>query len=287
MDAQNTWYYGCRFRWPAGFSTGMIFMSVNDAGSTQMGLAIMSGNKIGLYRGGTNVATGTTVLTANTWYYIELAVYPIHSTTGNAKVRINEVDEPNLVITSGNTQATGNATADQLFVGGIASGASGQSTDVCDLVACDGQTTSSGANTFLGDCRVEILYPTGTGNSTLWTPSTGSNWATVDEAQENGDTDYVETTAVGNKDTYVYADLATSQATIYGVQPSPVFKKTDSGTRTVATVARVAGTEVDSSGVLLTTSYVCAPDMRETKPGGGSWAVSDVNGAEFGIKVTV
>ena len=36
----------------------------------------------------------------------------------------------------------------------------------------------------------------------------------------------------------------------------------------------------------LADSYVYFEDIKHTKPGGGSWGIADVNGAEFGVKVT-
>jgi hypothetical protein len=42
---------------------------------------------------------------------------------------------------------------------------------------------------------------------------------------------------------------------------------------------------VDSAVKTLTTDYIYLPDIRETKPGGGAWTITDVNNAEFGIKI--
>jgi hypothetical protein len=67
----------------------------------------------------------------------------------------------------------------------------------------------------------------------------------------------------------------------------PYAAKTNAGVRSIASVARLSGTEVDSSDKALSVSYAYLPDIRETKPGGGAWSISDVNSAEFGVKVTV
>lgn len=89
---------------------------------------------------------------------------------------------------------------------------------------------------------------------------------------------------MGDKDTYTYEAMPNS-GTVHGVQIIPCAYKTDASARQIYTVARHSGSEVDSAAHTLTTSYAYYHDIRETKPGGGSWSVSDVNGAEFGVKI--
>jgi hypothetical protein len=159
-------------------------------------------------------------------------------------------------------------------------------TDFDDLYVCDG-TGSAPANDFLGDCRVEAIFPSGNGNSSVLVGSDGNstdNYLLVDEAAPNT-TDYVESSTVTDKDTYAYGNLAATTGTVFGVQPVPFAAKTDAGTRSIVSVARVSATEVDSAAKTLSTTYTYYPDVREAKPGGGAWAIGDVNGAEFGVKI--
>jgi hypothetical protein len=72
---------------------------------------------------------------------------------------------------------------------------------------------------------------------------------------------------------------------VFGVQILPYAKKTDAGTRSIKTIARLSATEVDGPEQFLASAYGYLSDIREAKPGGGAWTISDVNSAEFGVKV--
>jgi hypothetical protein len=116
------------------------------------------------------------------------------------------------------------------------------------------------------------------GNST-------NNYLLVDEATPNDDTDYVSSATPGDKDTYAYSNMNATAGTVFGVQPVPAARKDDAGARSIVTIARLSGTEVDGPVKTMATTYAYYADMRETKPGGGSWSISDVNSAEFGVKI--
>jgi hypothetical protein len=76
-----------------------------------------------------------------------------------------------------------------------------------------------------------------------------------------------------------------TSGTIHGIQILPYAKKTDVGARSLVSVARHSGSETDGPVKSLSSAYTYLPDIRETKPGGGAWAIADVNGAEFGVKI--
>lgn len=281
LDQQATWTAGFAIK-NNSWTTGMRFFGFADNNPTfQMEIGCDSAGHLRLTRNNTVLATGTTVLSNGVFYYIEFKV-TINSSTGAYELRINGNTE--LSASGTNTQATGNAWADRFYLGDFSVGG-GETCDVCDLYVLDG--TGSVNNTFLGDCRVDALFPSGAGNYTQLTPSAGSNYAAVDEKAQNGDTDYVESGTVSQKDSYAYGDLATSTGSVFGVQLVPFARKTDAGTRSIKGLARLSSTDVlDSTDKTLSSSYAYYPDVRETKPGGGSWAISDVNSAEFGVQVT-
>jgi len=214
-----------------------------------------------------------------TFHYIEIKV-KIDNTTGTIDCHLDGVSE--ISGTGLDTQNTGNATANQVRLG-VGAGATWDCA-YDDYYIADG----TGGQTFLGDVRVEALFPNGNGNSSQFVGSDSNstdNYLLVDETTPNGDTDYVESSTVGNKDTYTYTDLTPGSGTVYAVQPIPYARKSDAGTRSIVSVARLSGTEADSSAETLSTTYQYLPDIRETKPGGGSWTVADVNNSEFGPKV--
>lgn len=283
LDSQGTWTIGMAVNTNSFQGAGSQLLYFADAGTVQMDLQWDGAGRLRATRNGSTIlATGTTVISLNTWYYVEYKIL-ISDSVGTAELRING-GTPDFAITGQDTKQSANATADAFLV------ANGNgNTLIDDLYVCDG-TGSAPQNSFLGDVRVETLYPNGNGNSSQWVGSDSNstdNYLLVDETDPNDDTDYVESATVGNEDTYTYSNLVTTSGTIYAVQLLPWAKKTSAGLRQIVTVARLAGTEEDSLAITLPSSYTyVAQNIRTTKPGGGVWTVSDVNSAEFGPKVS-
>jgi len=284
LDAQPTWIIGFAGQ-PGSVGSNTPFAHIADGGTEQCYLYALNTGLVQLRRGdGTVLATGTKVLTAGVYYHFEWKL-TIDNTTGASELRINGATDHS--VSGIDTQNSANATADRFWLGENPVAAyMGWAFD--DVHVCDG-TGSAPYNNFLGECRVECLFPNGNGNSSQLVGSDANstdNYLLVDETAPNGDTDYVESSTVGNKDTYTYGNLTPTTGTVYAVQINPYAEKTDAGTRTIATIARVSATEVDSSDLTLGATYGGQSEIRTTKPGGGSWSISDVNNAEFGVKVT-
>jgi hypothetical protein len=287
IDAQATWFVGQAFKFSAlpGSGTRSVIVDFADTGTSHVTFCLNSAGNIEARRGGVNgtlLGTGTFGLGTGVWYYIEAKV-TINDSTGVAVLKINGVTDLNL--SGQDTRFGTNATANQITIGGQF-GAPPGNYDSDDLYICD--ATGSVNNDFLGDVRVEALLPSGNGNSSQLVGSDADstdNYLLVDEAAPNGDTDYVESSTPGDKDTYAYGNLAVTAGTVYGIHLLPYAKKTDAGSRSIVSVSRLSATEEDGPVKSLSGSYQFLPDIRETKPGGGAWSVSDVNSAEFGVKV--
>lgn len=75
------------------------------------------------------------------------------------------------------------------------------------------------------------LLPAGDGNYKQWTPSTGStHYTLVDEASCNGNTDYVSTTTVNNRDSYTFnLSSVPNNSTITQISITPCVSKNSSG----------------------------------------------------------
>ena len=268
-----------------------IFCLMDAAGIIHVALQLDSTRHLLVTRGGngsgtTIISAGSTVLTANVYYYLEMKAVIDDSPNGSVEVRINGVTELNQG-TLDTRNAGAAASVNRFRIGGW----NDANLVTCrwdDLYFLDDQGSTN--NTFLGDVRVEALFPNGNGNTSNLVGSDSNstdNYLLVDEATSNDDTDYVESSTVGDKDTYAYTNLTPTSGTVYAVRPVLVARKSDAGARSVCSVARLSGTEVDSANASLSQSYQNLSDIRETKPGGGAWSVSDVNSAEFGMKVTV
>jgi len=242
-----------------------------------------SGNTVwAIYRGDgtTLLGTGTFPITVNIWYYVEMKVV-FSATVGSVELRINGSATPDILVTGLNTGTTNvNAIALQGGYGGYS--------DHDDVYVCD-TSGSAPTNNFLGDIRVQAIWPTGNGNSSSLVGSDSNstdNYLLVDETTPDDNTTYVQSPTGTAKDTYVYGDLTPTSGTVYGIQIVPYAQKTDAGAKGIVSVARLSTTEVDSSAHALSTSYQFFPDISETKPGGGAWTIDDVNNAEFGVKVS-
>lgn len=288
LDNQDTWTIGFHMQANAGnsFSNVNTLFSWLDAGASQVDLRWDASGHLIVSRNGTTLATGATALQqgVSRWYYVEFKVV-IHNSAGTYEVRIDGVTE---VSGSGaNTRGgTANNYANQLRLFGGSSQAAVSGIIIDNLVVMDG--TGGVNNTFLGENRVVTLYPSGAGNTTQWTPSTGANYAAVDETPQNGDTDYVSTSTVTNKDTYAFGDLPAAASAVSGVQVNIVGRKDDVGPRSLAPVVRSGGTDYDGSNGALTSTYDVISQVYEQNPNtSAAWAVAGVNGAEFGVKLTV
>lgn len=255
---------------------------MEGGGATEHGGVRFNGTFLQVNRAGTLV-TGTTAIVTNRWYYVELK-YVVHDTTGSYELRIDGVTE--LSATNVDTRNGGTSGVIDSFTIGTVSG-SNVNYEYADIYFCDGAGSTN--NDFLGDVRVEALFPNGNGNSSQLVGSDGNstdNYLLVDETTTtNATTDYVQSATTGEQDTYTYTNMTALTGTVYGLQILPYGIKADAGTRSIYSVARVAGVEENGPIKPLSASATYYPDIRETKPGGGAWSISDVNGAEFGVEV--
>lgn len=264
----------------AGFTAAGTVCAFDDVNTEQVSVRWTISAKLQMTRNGTVLATGTTVLSAGVFYYIELKS-TINSATGSYEVRINGATE--MSASGVNTQATANASADGVRLGG---GNNAAFTDWDDFYICD--TTGAQNNTFLGDVRIQAVLPSGAGATTQWTPSAAvANYTTVDEAAPNDDTDYVSSGTVGQIDTYAMGDLTPTAGTIKAVQTVHYARKDDAGTRTIAPVFHIGVTDyVGANLPNLSTTYTYLPQVFETSPATATaWTITEVNGLELGQKV--
>ena len=217
------------------------------------------------------------------WNYVEIKI-TLHDSTGAVTVRVNGVAV--LALTNKDTIGTpASATW------GAVEWSNGATAWMDDLYVCDGSGATN--NDFLGECRVVTLLPqtdaVAAGSNADFTCSTGADHgALVDEAAPNDDTDYLSSSTLNHVDSWEYPALGYT-GTVKGVQMNLCAKKTDSGTRAIAAVTRPASTNrVHATDHYIGTSYAYWRSIWELNPeDSAAWEVADVDGAEFGVKVTV
>jgi len=272
---------GCYFTGSTTQTDTNWIMGFTDAGTGQVVLYMDGSGHLKVYRGfgTTALGTGTKVLNNSVGHYIEMKV-GFHSSTGTVSVKVDGVTD--ISLTGQNTAPSGNNYANRFDIG--ARSPFNGSHDFDDVYLCD--TSGSVNNDFLGDVRVSAIFPTGAGNYTQWTPSTGSNWQNVDDAAPNGDTDYNSDSTVGDRDSFVMGNLPGTVSSVLGVQYTLVARKDDAGTRQIAPFVRISSTDYDGTTVSLSTSYDTYRELRETSPATSTaWTTSEVDGMEFGYKV--
>lgn len=263
-------------------SSNTALFTLMDSTTAQCELRLTTTGALLISRNGTTVYTAPTpAIVANTWNYIEWKV-TIGSTTGSSSVRINGSSTDYINISSVNLQATANSTATAFRLG--------TTTNLSDLYfddfyLCD--LTGTTNNNFLGDVRIDTLYPNADGTYSQSTPSTGtSRFALVDETSQANTTDYVDLPSVGNKDTYGMTNLPSlASSTIHAVQVTSYCSKGDAGTaRSVANMIRSGTTELEGTSSVLTTSYLWYPSIFVTDPNtSGAWSQTAVNNLEVGV----
>jgi hypothetical protein len=227
--------------------------------------------------GGTQLGIASAVVSgADVWNSFECKV-TLSDTVGVVVVKWNGVTVINL-----SSQDTKNAGTKTVFDAVALLGSSGNIV-VDDFYVLNGD--GAAPNDFIGDARIRTINPNGAGNYSQFTPTgSATNYQNVDESVPVT-TDYNEDSTVGHRDTYAYSNVPTS-ATIGGIQIGSYAAKSDSGARSEAPVVRIGSTDYDGTTVALTTSYTYYLQQYNLSPATASaWTASEVNAAEFGIKV--
>lgn len=283
LDSQPTWIVG--FAFVVRTYQARDFVQVIDNATVHMKCSMDASGYLNLNRNGTVLATGSVQPAVDVWHFCELKV-TIHDTLGVAELRLNSI--PLFSLTNQDTRNGANASADRIAIMHAAGGGPDPVSQYDDIYICDGQGSVN--NDFLSDCRVISLLPNGDGATSQMVGSDGNsvqNYLLVDEATQNGDTDYVESSNVGDKDTYAFANSGLASGPVKGVQVCTHGKRTDAGPRSICHVARLSGVEQDGADRVLGSTYVQQLTCFDTKPGGGAWTLADVDNAEFGQKVTL
>ncbi len=184
---RGTWIVG--FTLKQGFTNYDLLRIKNS-----LTLAVTINGEIEVYNGATllgktgGTAGATAPLADNQWHYVELKGV-IDAVSGSWELRIDGAHSD-----SGSGVDTGSASDEIEFV----LKTTNQYLD--DIYIYDGEGTTN--NDFLGTVFVEGLLPTADGNSSDWTPSSGTdNYALIDENPSDLDgTDSVSTTTADAKD---------------------------------------------------------------------------------------
>lgn len=295
LGAQATWGIAFGFRQVSTTaSAALTLCAFQDVATTQVDLRINTDLTLSVTRNGTVLATSTSALSANTYYHIEFKA-TIHNTAGNYEVRVNGTSTGWVPAQGGtaNTRATANNSANIVLLGNTV--ANGTITwDFDDVIVYDAQTTDAngftGMTGFIGDCGLAWILPDGAGTTTQFTPSTGNNYAAVDDATPNGDTDYAESSTVAQIDTYSLASLPSGATSVKAVAVVNYARKTDVASRGMKAEVRSGGgntAHATEQALSDTYSYYFSPfDQNPNAGSAQAWTVVAVNALEAGQTVS-
>lgn len=242
------------------------------------------------------------VVDSAAWYYIELKVV-CHASTGTATIKVNE-----RVVAIGTGNTTGGQAGTDIGQASILMLTNGSGSNQCsfdDIYICSGAGATN--NDFLGDVRVSRLRPNAAGDSTGFTAGGGgsaaNHWDNVDNLMgvSGSATPYNAGATAGLDESYNLTDLpaALSGQAIFGViQHSFMYcnilnvgmshfvkdsgAESESTTVATTTSAPINGANAASPAIATQSRY---SRVLETKPSGGAWSYSEVNGMRAGARI--
>ncbi len=260
--------------------TDGYFLKLVNGTSYGMSLRVTSSGQIQVYRTLVLLATSSFAFTLGNWSYVEFKV-KTHDTLGTYEVRVGGTNV--LSDTGVDTQAGSNPYHDgaQLdFDNGEGS------VYFDDWYVCDG--SGSDNNDFLGNCRVDAIFPDGD-DTAGWAVASGAgaHYLDVDENPTDDDTSYVEDGTPGSKDLYDYGAMPADRGGIKGLSIKTVCRETDAVNFDLITPIKSGATESDDSAQLIgTTDYLVKRRVSELDPNTASaWTKTTLDAAKFGVKV--
>jgi hypothetical protein len=257
---------------------------LGDNGVTQhTTLNVTTGNAIAVTRGsslGTTIASSTGVtVPINTWIHLCLRATLGDSPNGVIQVWYNGTQVIN--VSSLDTKNAGTGTNYDTL--GLMSGPGSNFVYYDDLVVCN--SSGSVNNGFLGDVQVLPRVVSGAGDRTQLTPyGSATNYLNVDELPRDG-VDYNGSATNGNADLYTMQDISAG-STIHAVQQVTYAGKNEVGSKSIANITKVGGTEYPQTAQGIGTAFQPYFNMYELNPATSApWTVAEFNAAQFGAEV--
>lgn len=292
LDNQQSWTVGFALK-TFGYTSNNVILSLVDSASstTQCSLLLLRNGVLQICRGTGTAVTGgksTLALKACNWYWIEFHVTIADSITANScAVWVN--DYPWATVATGQdlkAHAT-TTTADTINLFGVPGTVGGQNIAYFDdVIICDGQ---AGLYFPIGHSYVDILYPTADGTINDWTASTGGRSSCVDEASQNGDTDYISASTAGNVQLFNVSDVGHSLSWCDGIQVNSYARSDSANTYIHYPLIRSNATTyaMTTQAFTASTTYVDYRGILETDPtnSNASWTGSVLDALEAGVKL--
>ena len=221
---------------------------------------------IELYLNNTWKAESTLALESSTWYFIEFSVH-IANSGGTFTCY---VDGEEWTSYTGDTQYRTSNTVNQI-------GLAYSGCFIDDLYVASGLT-------MLGDCSIAKTLPISNGSVIEWDASAGSNYQTIDEDTQDGDTSYNSTSTNSEKDSFDFQDTP-SNINIYGIRVLLFARKDDVDAHVIRPFVIIGGITYYGDNISVADAYDYYEYIWENSPSSSSaWTEAEVNSAQFGYE---
>jgi len=270
----ETIYIGMRIKLSLSQQSSSFIFQFKDAGTIQISIAIRADGRIAIINAlNTEVAaTVSYALFLETYYYFEAKV--VIGNSGSVEIKVNEVT---VLSYSGDTQQTSNNYATHVSL--FQTLPSGQQRFGADLYIHKSE--------FLGDIRIGVIRPNGTGTHTDGTAvGAATVWQASDDTTPDADSTYIEEADEADKTTMNMEDV-TLDGDCLGIQVLVSARKDNANVRKIRVLVIADGTEDDNSGLehSLAMGYIYYRTTYSIPPGGGTWTDTILDGVEAGFEV--
>jgi hypothetical protein len=221
---------------------------------------------------GTQVGSTYTVGPTNTWVHIGVKII-----VGNAGTVVVNIDDNQAYSGSSDFQNASATVSNAFFNCGYS----------VDYFYFDDIVIQGASGAFLGsNVHCVAQRPSAAGDSTQWTPSTGSNYQNVDETLPDDDSTYNSDSTSGHLDLYATTDLPTFSGNVLGIDVCGVLRKDTGGTETAKLAVKTNSTVYYGSNITLTNSYASYKKQYILNPNTGvAFTTSEANALQIGAQV--
>ena len=257
------------------------FLQFLEGATNHVTLRLNSSRQIESCRGLSTVLGTSSALPSAVWCWFQVKIV-VHDTAGVVEIR-DSTGAVLLNLTGVDTRNAGSTGLINTIKIGPTETSPSYRLEFDDLHIWD--DTGSVCNTFTTETRVDALRPSGAGDVTQFTPSTGANYTCVDEVAAST-TDYVESATAAQQDLYAFTDLPHTPVNIYGVLRTAVATKDDVGTRSIKLLTKCASAvSAGADKALSFGSYVRLADTIDVYPNTSvAWTTSALNASQFGFE---
>lgn len=252
--------------------------------TTEAHVSMHTSGLLGVYRhSSTLLGMGTHAIQPNVWNYIEVKMTITNSTSfGDVIVRINGITD--IELGSGIDTCYQTAALQYIYLNAYIN----HTAYYDDLYICDDLGTVN--NTFLGECVVEYLRPSGNGATSDWDGSDGNqvdNYLLVDD-QYVDDSDYVEGQNLNEIDLYEVQNLSIGALTIRGIRVAGALGRSSIGQRYAKQICRSNGVNYEGAEQALPSGgFGIYSDIWETDPDTGVlWQEGAIGNLQVGAKIS-